>query len=94
MKLMPLKEILSMSKEKLDEALAPIRAKQLKSTAELEMAKLEDEIVRKQRAVTEKLSTKDINFPSLMDDLDEISLLELRMTNYEDVLAQLFPKKN
>jgi hypothetical protein len=41
MKLKPFAEIIALSKEKLAESLAPIRARKVKSQAELEMAKLD-----------------------------------------------------
>ena len=36
MKLKPFKDLIALSKEKLDEALAPIRARQVKAKAELD----------------------------------------------------------
>lgn len=89
--LRPFKEMIALSKEKLDEAMAPIRAKQVKSQAELEMAKLEADILTKETRVTELVAQKEINFPKLLDSLDEIALLERRQAQYQDVLAQLFP---
>jgi hypothetical protein len=44
MKLKPFAEVIALSKEKLSEALAPIRARKVRSQAELEMAKLDDEL--------------------------------------------------
>ena len=93
MKLKPFAEIIAMSKEKLSEALAPIRARKVRSQAELEMAKLDDELVRLEADIQEQCSKEDINFPSLLDKLDKVALLERRKTQYESVLAQLFPAK-
>lgn len=93
MKLKPFAEILAMSKEKLAEALAPVRARKVRSQAELEMAKLDDEIIRLESEVQEQCSKEDINFPSLLDKLDKAALLERRKAQYEDVLSQLFPTK-
>lgn len=93
MKLKPFAEILAMSKEKLAEALAPVRARKVRSQAELEMAKLDDEIIRLESEVQEQCSKEDINFPSLLDKLDKAALLERRKAQYENVLAQLFPAK-
>jgi len=93
MELKPFKDMLAMSKEKIDEAMAPIRAKQVKSKAELEMAKLEADILTKETAVQEMCLDKDINLPSLLDRLDDIALLERRKDQYHDVLEQLFPLK-
>ena len=93
MKLKPFAEIISMSKEKLSEALAPIRARKVRSQAELEMAKLDDELIRLEADIQEQCAKEDINFPSLLDKLDKVALLERRKTQYESVLAQLFPAK-
>ena len=93
MKLKPFAEIIAMSKEKLSEALAPIRARKVRSQAELEMAKLDDELIRLEADIQEQCSKEDINFPSLLDKLDKVALLERRKTQYESVLAQLFPAK-
>jgi hypothetical protein len=93
MKLKPFAEIIALSKEKLAESLAPIRARKVRSQAELEMAKLDDELVRLEADIQEQCSKEDINFPSLLDKLDKVALLERRKTQYESVLAQLFPAK-
>lgn len=91
MKLRPFKEMIGLSKEKLDEAMAPIRAKQVKSKAELEMAKLEADILTKETKIQEACIDKDINLPKLIDMLDEVALLERRLNQYGKVLKQLFP---
>lgn len=91
MKLKPFAEIIAMSKEKLAESLAPVRARKVRSQAELEMAKLDDEIIRLEADVQEQCSKEDINFPALLDKLDKVALLERRKEQYEQVLAQLFP---
>ncbi|MCY1240235.1 hypothetical protein D9M72_530720 [compost metagenome] len=91
MKLKPFKELIAMSKEKLDEAMAPIRARQVKSQAELELAKLDAEILTHEGQVQEMCTQKEINFPNLLDKLDKIALLERRKNQYANVLKQLFP---
>ena len=93
MKLKPFAEIIAMSKEKLSEALAPIRARKVRSQAELEMAKLDDELIRLEADIQEQCAKEDINFPNLLDKLDKVALLERRKIQYESVLAQLFPAK-
>jgi hypothetical protein len=93
MTLKPFAEIIALSKEKLAESLAPIRARKVKSQAELEMAKLDDELVRLEADIQEQCAKEDLNFPALLDKLDKVALLERRKAQYEIVLAQLFPKK-
>jgi hypothetical protein len=93
MTLKPFAEIIALSKEKLAESLAPIRARKVRSQAELEMAKLDDELIRLESDIQEQCAKEDINFPSLLDKLDKVALLERRKVQYESVLAQLFPAK-
>jgi hypothetical protein len=91
MKLKPYKEIIAMSKEKLSEALAPVRARKVKSQAELEMAKLDDELIRLEADIQEACAKEDIDFPKLLDKLDKSALLERRKKQYQKVLGELFP---
>jgi hypothetical protein len=91
MKLKPFKEIIAMSKEKLAESLAPIRARKVRSQAELEMAKLDDELIRLEADIQEQCAKEEISFPSLLDKLDKVGLLERRKKQYEKVLGELFP---
>lgn len=91
-KLKPFAEMLAMSKEKLATALAPIRARKVRSQAELEMAKLDDEMVRLEAALQEQCAKEDISFPTLLDNLDKMALLERRKKQYDKVLSELFPK--
>lgn len=93
MQLQPFSKILAMSKEKIDEAMAPIRAKNVKAKADLEMAKLEEEILGKETKVQEMCLEKEINLPKLLDLLDEIAILEQRKDQYSVVMQQLFPTK-
>jgi len=91
MKLKPFKEIIAMSKEKLAESLAPIRARKVRSQAELEMAKLDDELVRLEADIQEDCAKESIDFPKLLDKLDKVGLLERRKKQYDKVLGDLFP---
>jgi len=91
MKLKPFKEIIAMSKEKLAESLAPIRARKVKSQAELEMAKLDAELVTLESSIQEDCAKETINFPALLDKLDKVALLERRKKQYAKVLEELFP---
>jgi hypothetical protein len=51
MKLKPYKELVALSKEKLDAALAPVRARQVKGQAELEMAKIDEQLISSEAAI-------------------------------------------
>lgn len=90
--LRPFKELIALSKEKLDEAMAPVRARKVKAVAELELAELDTELVNNETKLQEICTSKDINFKQLMDTLDDIALVERRQKQYSEVLEQLFPK--
>ena len=91
MKLKPFQEILKMSKEKLDAALAPIRAHKVKTQAQLEMAKLDEKLVTLEAEIQEMCAQKEINFESLIKKLDEAAIIERRKRQYAKIVSELFP---
>jgi len=93
MKLKPFKEIIAMSKEKLNEALAPIRARKVKTQAEMKKSEIDEKIVIIETEIQEMCSDKDINFDNLFEKLDKIALLERRKKQYDKVLSELFPEE-
>lgn len=91
MKLKPFKEVLKLSKEKLDEAMAPIRAHKVKTQAQLEMAKIDENLVTVEANIQEMCVQKEINFEALIKKLDEAAILERRKKQYEKIVRELFP---
>ncbi len=92
MQLKPLRDILAMSKEKIDEAMAPLRARQIKSKADVETAKLEEKLLTIEREISELCSQKEINFDRVLDKMDEYALTERRVKQFGELVAQLFPE--
>lgn len=90
--LKPYKDIIALSKEKLDEAMAPIVARQVEAKANMAMLKLDEKILEKQIKIEKSCMSKDLDFDSLIDELDEVALLERRKDQYTKVVEQLFPK--
>jgi hypothetical protein len=90
--LRPFKEILALSKEKLDEALAPIRARQVKAKADSLVANYEEELFTIEKQITEACSSMDVNFESIADLLDKYALKERRKGQFETIYTQLFPE--
>lgn len=93
MKLKPFKEIIAMSKEKLNEALAPIRALKVKTQAEMKKSEIDEKIVVLESEIQEMCSINEINFDNLFEKLDKIALLERRKKQYDKVLGELFPEE-
>jgi len=92
MKLRPFKELMAMTQEKVDAALAPMRARKVKAQAELEMAKLDERMAVTEAEIQEICSKKDINFDSLIKKLDEFALTERRKKQYTKIINELFPE--
>lgn len=91
MELRPFKELIAMSKEKLDEVMAAPRARKVKAQAEMEMAEIDTKILTIESEAQEICINKEINFEKLFDKLDNLALLERRQKQYKKVLKQLFP---
>lgn len=91
MKLKPFTEILKMTKEGVDKALAPVRAKQVQTKANLKMAELDEQIITAESKIHEMCVDKDVDFEVLIDKLDEVALFERRKKQYQKVLSELFP---
>ena len=90
MKLPAYKDVLKMAKEKIDDALAPVRAMRAKKQAELEMAKLDEQIATAEANIHEICCEKEINFSKLIDKQDALSLLERKKKQYQKILDEMF----
>jgi len=91
--LKPFRELIGLSEDKLNETLAPARAKAVKAKVDLEMAKLETQILTRETGIQEAFTKPDVDLPRIIDEIEDISLLKLRQELYKDVLTQLFPEE-
>lgn len=91
MKLPKYQDVIKMAKEKVDETLAPIRAMKARKQAELEMAKLDEEIAVKEAAVHEECCKKDVNFPRIIELQDQLALTERKKKQYQKIIDEMFP---
>lgn len=92
MKLKPFKELVGLSKEKLDAVLAPVRERQVEAAANLEMSKLDEKLISGEARVQELCAAKIIDFPTLLRELDDLALTERRLKQYKKILSELFPE--
>lgn len=90
-KLTPYKKLLTMGREAIDAALAPVRTLSAKKKAELEQCKLDERIATLESELTTLCSEKDINFDKIIDKLDEIALSERRKEQFGQIIEQMFP---
>jgi hypothetical protein len=91
MQLKPLSEMLKLSKEKLEEILAPTRVRKMKAKADLESAKLEEQAAGLEQEIATLATAKDIDFAKLTDKMDELALTNRKITQLDEIIAQLFP---
>lgn len=91
-KLKPFAELIALSQEKLDAAMAPIRAMKAQSQAKVKVAEIDEKIVTLEASIQELATKKDIDFDKIADKIDELELLELRKGRFDEIVKQLFPK--
>ena len=91
MKLPAYRDVLKMAKEKVDDTLAPVRVIRAHKQAELEMAKLDEEIATMTAKFHEICCQKDVNFAALIEQQDRIALTERKKRQYQKILDEMFP---
>lgn len=90
MKLLKYKDIISKSKEKVDELMAPVRTLRMRKKAEAEMLGIDEQILDKESKIQDICLEYPMDFDKLLDTLDEISILERRKEQYSLVIKDLF----
>lgn len=91
MALIPYKQLLTAAKEVVDAALAPLRAREMRKKAELEVVQLEGKVMEKDTAIQEACSKYPIDFGSIIKLQDEKALLERRSTQLGVIITEMFP---
>jgi len=91
-KLKTFKELVSLTKEKLDEALIPLRVEAAKNRAQGEVIKLKEKMIGLEARINEACAKKDIDFNTVGDLMDEYDLTERRLKQIEGLVAALFPE--
>jgi hypothetical protein len=84
------KELVAMTKEKLDEALVPLRVRAAKAKAEGEVIKLEEKLISLETQINEACAKKEIDFNAIGDRIDEYELAERRLKQIQDLIKALF----
>lgn len=90
MALIKYKDVLILAKEKIKEAMAPLRAREMRKKAELEACKLESKIAEKEQKIQEFASEYPIDFDKIIDAIDELELLKRRKEQFEKIIVEMF----
>lgn len=90
MKLLPYTKLLKYSKEKINEALAPIRANQAKKQCELKIAEMDEKIASAEADIQEICSKHPFDPEGVIDALDELALMERKKKQFGKLIEDMF----
>ncbi|HHF7341027.1 TPA: hypothetical protein ACPSKZ_000706 [Legionella anisa] len=90
MSLLKYKDVLVLCKEKVKEAMAPLRAREMRKKAELEICKIDSDIAEKEQKIQEYASEYPINFDKLIDSIDDLDLIKRRKEQFEKIIDEMF----
>lgn len=90
-KLKSFKELVSMTKEQLDETLVPLRVRAARAKADGELVKLEEQLLDLEAKINKGCAEKDINFGAVCDLMNQYDLTERRLKQIKELVAALFP---
>ncbi|HLX54264.1 MAG TPA: hypothetical protein VKR58_10000 [Aquella sp.] len=90
MSLMKYKDILVLAKEKINETMAPLRAREMRKKGELEACKLDSTIAEKEQKIQEYAAEYPINFDKIIDAIDELELVKRRKEQFEKIIDEMF----
>lgn len=87
------KELITLTKEKLEESMIPLRVRTAKAKAEIIKVELETKLSVLEMKINEQAAQKDIEFTKVADLVDEYELTERRLKQVTSLVDQLFPNK-
>lgn len=88
----PFKELVALTKEKLDEALIPLRVRAAKAKAESETIKLEEKLISLETQINTQCAQKELYFTAIADLMDEYDLTSRRLVQIKELISSLFPE--
>lgn len=89
----PFKDLVALTKEKLDEAMVPLRVRAAKAKAEGEVIKLEEKLITLETKINESCAKKELDFNAIGDLMDDYDIAERRLNQIRELVAALFPEK-
>ncbi len=90
MSLLKYKDVLILCKDKIKEAMAPLRAREMRKKGELEICKIDSTIAEHEQKIQEYASEYPINFDKLIDAIDELELVKRRKEQFEKIIEEMF----
>lgn len=93
MSLLKYKDVLILCKDKIKEVMAPLRAREMKKKAELELCKIESQIAEQEQKIQEFASQYPIDFHKMIDAIDDLDLVKRRKEQFEQIIEEMFGDK-
>jgi hypothetical protein len=87
----PLAALLALTSEKVDELLAPVRARGIKAKADLEQAKIEEKLISLEGEINKLCANKELDFDVIVGKMNEYDLLERKLKQIKQLISELFP---
>ena len=90
MSLIKYKDVLVLCKDKIKEVMAPLRAKEMHKKAELEICKIDSQILEHEQKIQELAAQFPIDFDDLIESLDDLELIKRRKEQFERIINEMF----
>ncbi len=90
MSLMKYKDVISLTKDKINEAKAPFRVREMRKKAELEVCKLESIIADREQKIDDISCEYPLDFDRLIECMDELDLTKRRKEQFEQIISEMF----
>lgn len=90
MTLMRYRDVLTLAKDKINEAMAPLRAREMRKRAELETCKLESDIATQEQRIQDIASQYPIDFDNLIYAIDDLDIIKRRKEQFEKIITEMF----
>lgn len=90
MALLKYKDVLVLCKEKINEVMAPLRAREMRKKAELEICKIDSQIAEQEQKIQELASNYPIDFDHIISAIDFLELTKRRKGQFEDIVQEMF----
>lgn len=91
MKLKPLSYYLSLTAEAIDDVLKITRESKIKAQVTIKVAESEEELHSLNEQFVNRLTAKELDIPRVLELIDDIEIVERRVTKLQDLSASLFP---
>ncbi len=89
----PFRDLIALTKEKLEEAMIPLRVRTAKAKAEILKVELESQLSELEMKINRLCADKEVDFNKITDLMDDYDIAERRLNQITMLVEQLFPQE-